>query len=169
MSGTEPTTKSGDMALEDRALIVCDVDEVALEFINPFKAFLNSNGFELLPRSFQLTGNVVSLDNGKEAGRELVKEFLDGFFAAQQQWQTPTSGVETALSNLSQTADIVFLTAMPPRHFDVRRALLDQHDLQYPLLATTEAKGPLIDTLHDGRDHPVIFIDDLAHNLHSAM
>lgn len=168
MNGMEPATKSGDVTLENRALIVCDVDEVALEFINPFKGFLNSNGYELLPRSFRLTGNVVSLADGKEAERELVSEFLDGFFAAQMDWQTPTGGVETALANLSQSADIVFLTAMPPRHYDVRRTLLDRHDLRYPLLATTEAKGPLIDTLHEGRDHPVIFVDDLAHNLHSA-
>mgnify|MGYP001829214945 CR=1 FL=1 len=168
MSDAGPLRDRLDLRFRNRALIVCDVDEVALEFVNPFNAFLNAIGFELLPRSFRLTGNVVALEDGSAAEREKVQELLDGFFASQMDWQTPTDGVETALANLSDIADIVFLTAMPPRHFEVRRSLLDRHNLPYPLVATMDAKGPLIEELHDGRDHPVIFIDDLVHNLHSA-
>lgn len=168
MSDPDLSWRSDDLALQDRALIVCDVDEVALEFVNPFNGFLKANGYELLPRSFRLTGNVVSLADAREAKREKVSELLEGFFAAQLEWQTPTGGVGTALSNLSRIADIVFLTAMPPHHYDARRSLLDRHRLHYPLVATMEAKGPLIEELHDGRDHPVIFIDDMVYNLQSA-
>ena len=157
-----------DVALSERPLIVCDVDEVALEFIAPFNAFLKANGFELLPRSFRLTGNIVSLGNGEEAERERVKDLLEGFFAEQLDWQTPAGGAETALSNLSRIADIVFLTAMPPHHFDVRRALLDRHNLPYPLIATVEKKGPLIGGIHGERAHPLFFIDDMIYNLHSV-
>ena len=168
MTKSVQTIGHDQLPLGERALIVCDVDEVALEFIEPFNAFLKSNGFELLPRSFRLTGNVVALDDGTEAPAEQVSEFLDGFFSVQLDWQTPAGGAETALSNLSTMADIVFLTSMPPRHFDVRRKLLDRHNLPYPLVATVEEKGPLIRQIHADRGHPVIFIDDLIYNLHSV-
>lgn len=154
--------------LGDRPLIVCDVDEVALEFITPFNAFLKSHGQELLPRSFRLTGNIVSLASGLETPADDVRTLLDSFFAGQMEWQTPADRAATSLSALAGIADILFLTAMPTRHYDVRRALLDRHDLPFPLIATERSKGPLIGELHDDRPHPLFFIDDLAHNLHSV-
>ncbi|MCP4318853.1 MAG: hypothetical protein GY789_23370 [Hyphomicrobiales bacterium] len=165
---TRATLGHKNVALGNRALIVCDVDEVVLEFVTPFNAFLKANGYELLPRSFSLTGNIVSLDDRSEAASDKVSDLLDWFFAEQLDWQKPAGGVDTALSNLSQLADIVFLTAMPPHHYDVRRALLDRHDLPYPLIATMEEKGPLISEIHAHRNHPLIFIDDMIYNLHSV-
>jgi hypothetical protein len=157
-----------DIQLGDRALIVCDIDEVVLEFVTPFNAYLMANGHELLPRSFRLTGNVVSVENGTEASSQKVGELLDSFFAHQADWQKPAKQVATALSNLSDIADILFLTAMPPQHYDVRRGLLDSHGMPFPLIATEDAKGPLIRDLHDDRPLPLIFIDDMVYNLHSV-
>ncbi|MEM6461044.1 MAG: hypothetical protein AAF724_03930 [Pseudomonadota bacterium] len=157
-----------EIALGERPLIICDVDEVALEFVSPFAGFLKARGYELLPRSFRLTGNIVSLESGVEAAKETVRELLDAFFAEQLDWQVPANGARKSLSNLSAHADIVFLTAMSPRHYEARRAVLDRHDLHYPLVATVEEKGPLISEIHDERDHTVVFIDDMAPNLQSA-
>ena len=50
--------------LADRPLIVCDIDEVVLEFLTPFSNFLRSCGRDLLPRSFRLNGNIVEIDTG---------------------------------------------------------------------------------------------------------
>lgn len=157
-----------DVRLSDRPLIICDVDEVALEFVTPFSAYLRFQGLELLPRSFRLTGNVVSRESGRETPAEEVRALLDAFFASQMEWQTPADRVAASLSALHDIANILFLTAMPVRHYDVRRALLDRHDLPFPLVATERAKGPLIAHLHGDRSHPLFFIDDLAPNLHSA-
>ena len=156
------------VALSDRPLIVCDVDEVVLEFVTPFGAFLNANDFELLPRSFHLTGNILSKSSGAEASSDEVRGLLDGFFAEQMKWQSPTMGAVQALSNVSAYADVVFLTSMPTRHYDQRRNLLNSHDLAYPLIATEQSKGPVIGELHSERGQPVFFIDDLIHNLHSV-
>ncbi|MEX3009308.1 hypothetical protein [Hoeflea sp. TYP-13] len=168
MSDIGPTLGHDDIELKNRALIVCDVDEVVLEFLTPFNGFLKASGFELLPRSFRLTGNIVSLDDGTAAAGETVAALLDEFFARQIDWQTPAGGVDKALSNLSRIADVVFLTAMPPRHYEVRRSLLNRHGLTYPLIATEKDKGPLINEIHADRDHPLIFIDDMIYNLHSV-
>ncbi len=168
MKASEGARGLADVRLTDRPLIVCDVDEVVLEFVDPLNAFLGANGHELLPRSFRLTGNIVSTRDGSEASAERVRDLLESFFANQLDWQVPAKGVSGALNSLSEVADILFLTAMPPRHYDVRRTLLDRHDMRFPLVATEAAKGPLIRELHDGRPHPLIFVDDMVYNLLSV-
>lgn len=156
------------ITLSGRPLIVCDIDEVVLQFIDPFKQFLLSEGHDLLPRSFKLTGNVVSTASGEAVPADAVKALLEAFFCVQESWQTPVPQVCDSLANLSAQADIIFLTAMSPRHVPMRRALLDRHGLPYPLLATEHAKGPLLARLLGETALPTAFIDDLAPNLHSV-
>ncbi|MDK1385068.1 hypothetical protein QN224_06565 [Sinorhizobium sp. 8-89] len=164
-----PADRPDDVVrLGHRPLIVSDVDEVVLEFLTPFKLFLESRRHRLLPRSFRLTGNIVDLQNGEAASEAAVKALLDAFYAAQEQWQIPAALVVKTLAELSAEADIVFLTAMPPRHAAVRRALLDALGLPYPLFASEEPKGPLVERLHGARKLPVVFIDDILRNLHSV-
>ena len=154
--------------LADRPLIVCDIDEVVLEFLTPFSNFLRSCGRDLIPRSFRLHGNVVEIDTGLAVEDAMTSELLEQFFLLQDQWQTPADRVVDTLAGLSRDADIIFLTAMPPRHSATRRALLDRHGLHYPLLASEEPKGPIIKRLHDARDVPLVFIDDILRNLKSV-
>lgn len=154
--------------LADRPLIVCDVDEVVLEFLTPFRNFLLSSGRDLLPRSFRLHGNVVDLDTSLPVEDTVTSDLLETFFRLQDQWQTPADLAVDTLAALSADADIIFLTAMPPRHTAVRRSLLDRHGLCYPLLASEEPKGPVIKRLHDARDVPLVFVDDILRNLQSV-
>lgn len=154
--------------LTDRPLIVCDIDEVVLEFLTPFRNFLRSAGRDLLPRSFRLHGNIVKLDSGEPEANEATSELLETFFRLQDQWQTPADRVVETLADLSMDTDVIFLTAMPPRHAAARRTLLDRHGLTYPLLASEEPKGPIIKRLHDARDVPLVFIDDILRNLQSV-
>ncbi len=168
MTETAETKGLSDVRLGARPLIVCDVDEVVLEFLTPFNAFLKSRGHELLPRSFHLTGNIVSLETGAETPPGNVGSLLEAFYASQLEWQEPADRASACLAALSEFADILFLTAMPARHYDVRRALLDRHDLPFPLVAADRDKGPLIERLHDDRPQPLFFIDDMPHNLRSA-
>ncbi|NLS03211.1 hypothetical protein HGP14_07475 [Rhizobium sp. P32RR-XVIII] len=153
--------------LGDRPLIVCDVDDVVLQFIDPFQRFLLSEGHELLPRSFRLHGNIVSRD-GVALEDIHVSRLIDTFFERQEKWQLPLSLAVETLGRLAADADIVFLTAMPPVYADRRRRLLDRFGLAYPLLATRQPKGPVVKTLHGTRALPVVFIDDMAMNLHSV-
>ncbi len=154
--------------LADRPLIVCDIDEVVLEFLTPFRNFLLSSGRDLLPRSFRLHGNIVDLDSSLPVEDTVTSDLLETFFRLQDQWQTPADLAVDTLAGLSADADIIFLTAMPPRHTAVRRSLLDRHGLRYPLLASEEPKGPTIKRLHDARDVPLVFIDDILRNLQSV-
>ncbi len=154
--------------LSDRPLVVCDVDEVVLEYLTPLDAFLRSRGHELLPRSFRLTGNIIDRVTGEAVLEAAVKALQEEFFATQDQWQTPAALAVETLGALGRDADVVFLTAMPPRHAEVRRRLLDRHGLDFPMVATEAAKGPVVQALHRGRSLPLAFIDDIHSNHHSV-
>lgn len=154
--------------LRDRPLVVCDVDDVALRFIDPFQTFLESEGHTFLPRSFRLHGNILSKTSGLAIDEAQVAHLIEAFFEAQESWQTPFDLVVQALDGLSSASDVLFLTAMPPKFQDQRRRLLDRVGLTFPLIATEEPKGPIVQALHAGRPLPVAFIDDMARNLHSV-
>jgi len=154
--------------LGDRPLIVCDVDDVVLHFAAPFQDFLRGEGHELLPRSFRLTGNIVSIATQIEIEHSEVRRLIEAFFEAQETWQIPFDLVVQTLTALSRDVDVVFLTAMPPRYRDHRRRLLDRLELPFPLIASEEPKGPIMRRLHAERTLPSVFIDDMAHNLHSV-
>jgi len=151
-----------------RPLVVCDVDEVVLEFLDPFDRYLNSIGHKLHPDSFRLHGNIRSIAEDLVAARDQVVRMEEEFFATQDKWQVPAKGADAALRSLSHDADIVFLTAMPPRHHDVRRTLLDMHGLDFPMIATEEPKGPVVASLIGDRNVPAVFVDDIVRNLGSV-
>lgn len=154
--------------LADRPLLVCDVDEVVLEYLSPLDAFLRSRGHELLPRSFRLHGNIVDSQTGEAVLDAAIKALQEDFFATQDEWQKPAELAVETLAALGKDADIVFLTAMPPRHAEVRRRLLHRFGLDFPMVATETAKGPVVRALHGGRPLPLAFVDDIHSNHHSV-
>lgn len=151
-----------------RPLVVCDIDEVVLEFIDPLDRYLNSVGHKLHADSYRLTGNIRSIAGDVAATQDDFQRMQEEFFATQDRWQVPARGVDAALKSLSRDADIVFLTAMPPRHHDVRRTLLDLHGLDFPMIATEEPKGPVVASMIGARGVPAVFIDDIVRNLGSV-
>ena len=155
------------LSVSTRPLIVCDVDEVVLEFLDPFDRYLNSIGHKLHPDSFRLHGNIRSIMEDVVAAHDQVARMEEEFFATQDKWQVPAKGVDAALRSLSRDADIIFLTAMPPRHHDVRRTLLDLHGLDFPMIATEEPQGPVVAALIGDRNVRAVFVDDIVRNLGS--
>ena len=154
--------------LKDRGLVVCDIDEVVLEYLSPFTAYLRSRGHDLLPRSFRLHGNIVETASGEAVVDAVVDALQENFFAAQEAWQTPAALAVETLAALGRDADVVFLTAMPPRHAVARRRLLDPRGLPFPMLAAEEPKGPVVRALHRSRPLPLAFIDDIHGNHRSV-
>ncbi|MFD1743866.1 hypothetical protein ACFSE1_00155 [Rhizobium helianthi] len=154
--------------LTQRPLLVCDVDDVVLEFLLPFEGYLTSLGHRLVQRSYRLHGNILSTLDDRPLADDVVSQLILDFFAAQETWQTPFGDAVHTLKRLGEQADIVFLTAMPPRFTEIRRRLLDSLDLTFPLLATERPKGPVIRSMHGDRQLPVAFIDDMVHNHHSV-
>jgi hypothetical protein len=164
----ETARQIAELSRDSRPLLVVDVDEVVLDFVDPFSRFLNSQGFDLLTDSFRIHGNVVALDDGKAIEAESVAALMTAFFDAQETWQTAAAGAVDTLGSLAPRLEIVLLSAMPHRHRPVRRALLDRLSLPYPLVSTEAAKGPAVSMIRGGHERPVGFIDDIPRNLESV-
>ena len=105
-----------ELSRDSRPLLVCDIDEVVLEFVRPFIGFLNAQGLHLKTDSFRLHGNVVDLESGTAVEAAGVTNLIEGFYAAQEEWQSAVEGAAECLNRLSHGAEIVLLTAMPHRH-----------------------------------------------------
>ncbi|MDH6229489.1 hypothetical protein M2281_000061 [Mesorhizobium soli] len=169
MSEDQETARQiAELARDDRPLLVLDVDEVVLEFIQPFTGFIGTQGLELRADSFRLHGNVFDLETQAAIADERVSALIEEFFVVQADWQRCPEGATEAIATLAERAEIVMLTAMPHRHRTTRRSLLDRLGFPYPLLTTERAKGPAIQQLRGEHPRPVAFVDDIAHNLVSA-
>src|SRR6476469_4170363 len=70
-----------------KPLIICDVDEVVLEYLDPLQAYLASVEHRLHADSFRLDGNIRRITDGVPATREEVMAFREAFFATQDKWQ----------------------------------------------------------------------------------
>jgi hypothetical protein len=75
MSMLIPDAAHDDLHLGERPLIVCDIDEVVLEFVSPFMAYLDHNGHELRATSFPLARKCLQpnrrqRDTGRDGERD---------------------------------------------------------------------------------------------------
>ena len=164
----ETVRQIAELALDDRPLLVLDVDDVVLEFIRPLPRYLASQGLELRLETFHIHGNVFDVATNEPAAAERVSAAIDAFFAVQAEWQEMAEGAAEALASFGGRAEIVLLTMMPHQHRAARRAHLDRLGLPYPLLTTEMPKGPAIAMLRGDKARPVAFVDDLPRNLLSA-
>jgi hypothetical protein len=156
------------VTLTGRPLIVSDVDDVVLQFIAPFEFFLEAQGLKFIPRSFRLAGNIVRTSDMEAVEDTEIKRLLHAFFESQDEHQSLFEHALTTLTELAKEADIIFLTAMPPQFADLRRKHLADLGLPFPLIATEKEKGPVLASLATALSAPVVFVDDMAHNLASV-
>ncbi len=154
--------------LSGRPVVITDVDDVVLKFIEPFQSFLGAQALRVIPRSFRLNGNIVEVESGIPIEDTKVRGLLETFFNEQLRWQTPFEGAVATLNSLAEVADIVFLTSMPPAYATTRRELLSSVGLSFPLVATLEKKGPVAAGILAEGTQKTVFLDDMAHNVLSV-
>ncbi|MEE8370890.1 MAG: HAD family hydrolase [Sphingomonadales bacterium] len=145
----------------DRPLIICDADEVLVQFVAPLEAFLNRQGCSLRLRSFALVGNVFDSKTGEELDRERVFGLIDGFFTDCVADCLPVEGAVEALESLRGRAEIVILTNVPHHARQARQEVFAAQGMPYPLIANAGQKGPAVKALTAAREAPVIFVDDI--------
>jgi hypothetical protein len=152
-------------ALENgtRPLIISDIDEVVLNFVQPLKDYLDRHGFVLRTETYQLTGNVFPKGSDVPTPGPEVFKMLSHFFVTQAEWQDLVEGALPALNRLNEHFDVVLLTAMPHAHREERIAFMREIGVTFPILTVESDKGHSVAHLAKGRPS-VVFIDDLAHN-----
>tara|TARA_R110002124_G_scaffold104370_5_gene254298 strand:- start:21377 stop:21979 length:603 start_codon:yes stop_codon:yes gene_type:complete len=148
--------------------LVCDVDEVVLHFVRPLETHFGNHGYGFKDQVFKLTGNIRALDGGPDAPDETVFAMIHSYFAVDAHKQFPVEGAVTALNDLAQIADILFLTNMPSEYREARQRCLSGHALDHPVVTNTGPKGPALAYLCERASGPVWFLDDSPLNLVSV-
>ena len=163
-----PTTRGpaiADLPKRHDALVVLDIDEVVIHFIEPFRALLEEEGARLHVENFRLTGNVRSISTGAALTGHELDRMTARLYEDQEVRQGLVDGVCQAVAEIEGIADVVFLTAMTPAFYPVRRRLLDAAGLDQPMIATERSKGAVVAELAEIWKGPIVFVDDLPPNL----
>jgi hypothetical protein len=159
----------GDLALDAaKPLLIVDADEVLFLFLQGLERFIARRGLYLDLKSFALTGNIKQREDDTPLSGFEVKALLADFFVTETEHLDPAPGAAHALRHLSQHAQIVILSNVPPAQRHARIAGLKRCDMAYPVIANEGAKGPAIAVLAQRVNAPVVFVDDLPPNLQSA-
>ena len=151
-----------------KPLLIVDADEVLFLFLQGLERFIARRDLYLDLKSFALTGNIKQrADDTPLTGLE-VKALLADFFVTETEHLDPAPGAADALRLLSQQAQIIILSNVPPAQRHARIAGLARCDMAYPVICNEGAKGPAIAALAQRVKAPIVFVDDLPPNLQSA-
>lgn len=151
-----------------KPLIVSDCDEVLMQFIAGLELYLETQGLWLDLKSFALTGNVKRRDTGEPVPAAEMPELLKSFFASSTHSLIPVQGAAAALKALRARAQIVVLTNVPFSERETRAQNLAAHGMAYPVIANKGLKGGAVKRLAELVEAPVIFLDDIPHNIASV-
>ncbi len=151
-----------------RPLIICDADEVLLQFLAGLERFLERNDCYIDLTSFRIHGNVKRKATHEPVADDAVTKLIADFFATDTRQLDPVPGAAAALERLSERAQIVILSNLPETSRDARIENLTEHGMLYPVVAGKGPKGPVVRAMIEGFDAPVVFIDDLPPNISSV-
>ncbi len=151
-----------------RPLIVSDCDEVLMQFIAGLELYLETQGLWLDLKSFALTGNIKRRDTGEPLPAADMPALLKNFFASSTHSLIAVPGAAEALKALSLRAQIVVLTNVPLADKETREKNLAAHGMDYPVIANKGLKGGAVKRLAERVEAPVVFLDDIPHNIASV-
>lgn len=145
-----------------RPLLICDCDEVLVQFIAPFEAYLAREGYSLSFNSLEFAGNIRHEETGAYPDRKAVRELLFRFFDAHLEETPLMPGAAQALQQISEVADIVILTNIDAEHRERRAQALAAADMPYRVLSNRGLKGKAVQELAAACTGPWLFVDDLS-------
>ncbi|MDE2446167.1 MAG: hypothetical protein KGO94_08305 [Alphaproteobacteria bacterium] len=167
---SEPTQKqlASLVVPPDKPLIICDVDEVIVHFIQDFENFIAPQGFHMEPGDPSKPYIVREIKSGKQINTPKIIELIDTFFATRTRDMKPIKGAVEGLQRFTRHANIVMLTNLPHFAGDDRRANLAALGLDFPVITNSGPKGPALSNIAKRVAGPVVFIDDSQSFIQSA-
>lgn len=151
-----------------RPLIICDADEVLLQFVAGLDRYLERRSLYLDLTSFRIHGNVKRRTTNEPVADDAVSELLEAFFASETRHLDVVPGAAEALARLSGRAQVLILSNLPDTARPARIENLTGHGMPYPVIAGKGLKGHVVKRLIDGFAPPVVFIDDLPPHIASV-
>lgn len=151
-------------ANSQKPLIVCDADEVLLQFFVTLELFLEQEGFYVRLDSFALNGNIRSKTTDEALTPDSITALMKKFFRHAIHTSPAVDGAAVALQRLSQHAEICVVTNLPGEQAEARQASLERLGIAYPVICNTGGKGPALRYIAQSWNEKIAFIDDLPHN-----
>ena len=145
----------------ERPLFISDADEVIFRFMEGLERFLLDNAHYIDLSSFALNGNIKALETDEPAGGAKVQELLAGFFADRTDTLEPAFGAPETLNLIAERAQVLVLSNLPAEHRPARLRSLQQHGMDFPVVANAGAKGDAVRQLAARVTAPVFFVDDI--------
>ena len=144
-----------------RPLIICDADEVLVQFLAGLENYLERQGCYLDLTTFAIHGNVRRRDTGAAVANEEVTRLIQAFFDTETRTMDVVPGAAAALAQLSETAQIIILSNLPESARGARAENLTGHGMTYPVIAGSGPKGVIVKRLVEGFTQNIVFVDDL--------
>jgi hypothetical protein len=167
---TEFTQRQIDeLALDrERPLVICDVDDVVIDFTPSFEIYLAEQGLWIDRHRAAAAGNVRRRDTGEALDRREIRRLRRRFYADRMSHLEPIAGAVQSLREIGLHADVVMLSNLPYELAEARRRNLKDLGLGFPLIINSGAKGPAVKAIARGARPLVVFIDNRAICMTSA-
>jgi hypothetical protein len=154
----------------NKPLLICDADEVILDFLGAFESYLLSHKLKFDLSTYSLFGNILSIDDNNPISKEDVIKHLENFFDVHTKDINIVPGAYENLKKIENELDfqIIILTNVPIKKRSDRIICFKKNNLDYPVIANINSKGPTIRNLILNFNKEVYFIDDMIFNLKST-
>lgn len=153
-----------DAADRDKPLLICDADEVLLQFFETLERYLDKQGYFVRLDSFALHGNVRDIATGIAAPNDVVSQLMQDFFKTDIHASPAVEGAPEALAALSHDISICVLTNLPGEQARQRAEALKALGMHYPVICNSGGKGSAVAALVETWRSASAFIDDLPPN-----
>ncbi len=144
-----------------KPLIICDADEVLLQFMAGLERFALTLGFYHDFTSFRIHGNIRHQATNAPLDDAAVTGLISQFFATCTRGLEPVPHASNSLASLNRNAQIIILSNLPATARQDRIHNLTGHGMPYPVIVGSGPKGLVVKQLIAGFHQPVVFIDDL--------
>ena len=99
---------------------------------------------------------------------KFLRALIERFFAERTEDLEPIDGAPQALDALAGRMQIMVLSNIPLAQREARQRALDRNGMSYPIVANSGRKGGAVARLVARMNAPVVFIDDIPHNIVSV-
>jgi FMN phosphatase YigB (HAD superfamily) len=145
-----------------RPLLVTDCDEVLLNMIGHFAAWLEeAQGLHFCLDEAHWPNSLLDRPGGEPVGADRARGLLHAFLETEMDRQDPVPGAVEVLRTLAEAADIVVLTNIDPRFHEARLAQLARCGISHRLVCGSGGKGAKVAALMLETGAPAtVFVDD---------
>lgn len=140
-----------------------------MHFIRHFETFLNKRNYHLKAVSYRLDGNIIDKTSNEPLSGSHTKPLIDALFDEISNYQELVEGAFETIEALRKDCDIIFLTNLPEKLKEARKARLAALGLDLPLQTNSGSKGEAIASLTKDRRGTCFFIDDSPMHHHAAL